>query len=140
MKENVITLLLGVLITFGCSDSSAEIEVKNKSISQKKEMAQAISYKTIEWNEAIQLNQKEGALFLDVRTPTEVAEGAVSGALAIPLQELDRRFSEIPKDKKLLVYCRSGRRSEAASSMLIQAGFSEIYNIRGGFSAAPAGL
>lgn len=63
MKENVITLLLGVLITFGCSDSSAEIEVKNKSISQKKEMAQAISYKTIEWNEAIQLNQKEGALF-----------------------------------------------------------------------------
>lgn len=140
MKENVIILLLGVLITFGCSDSSAEIEVKNKSISQKKEMAQAISYKTIEWNEAIQLNQKEGALFLDVRTPAEVAEGAVSGALAIPLQELDRRFSEIPKDKKLLVYCRSGRRSEAASSMLIQAGFSEIYNIRGGFSAAPAGL
>ena len=140
MKENVITLLLGVLITFGCSDSSAEIEVKNKSISQKKEMAQAISYKTIEWNEAIQLSQKEGALFLDVRTPAEVAEGAVSGALAIPLQELDRRFSEIPKDKKLLVYCRSGRRSEAASSMLIQAGFSEIYNIRGGFSAAPAGL
>lgn len=79
-------------------------------------------------------------LSLDVRTPAEVAEGAVSGALAIPLQELDRRFSEIPKDKKLLVYCRSGRRSEAASSMLIQAGFSEIYNIRGGFSAAPAGL
>ena len=140
MKENVITLLLGVLITFGCSDSSAEIEVKNKSISQKKEMAQAISYKTIEWNEAIQLSQKEGALFLDVRTPAEVAEGAVSGALAIPLQELDRRYAEIPKDKKLLVYCRSGRRSEAASSMLIQAGFSEIYNIRGGFSAAPAGL
>jgi len=75
-----------------------------------------------------------------VRTPSEVAEGDVSGALNIPVQELDRRYSEIPKDKKLLVYCRSGRRSAAAASMLIQAGYKEVYNIRGGFSQAPAGL
>lgn len=140
MKNRVFVLFFLAFVSFGCSESSSEKEVKSKPVIKKEEVAQTISYKTIEWNEAIQLNQKEGALYLDVRTPAEVSEGAVPGALNIPLQELDRRYSEIPKDKKLLVYCRSGRRSAAASSMLIQAGFKEVYNIRGGFSAAPAGL
>lgn len=140
MKKRILFLLLGVFISFGCSESSSEKETKSKPVLKKEEVAQTISYKTIEWNEAIQLNQKGETLFLDVRTPSEVAEGDVSGALNIPVQELDRRYSEIPKDKKLLVYCRSGRRSAAAASMLIQAGYKEVYNIRGGFSQAPAGL
>jgi rhodanese-related sulfurtransferase len=140
MINRVFVLFFLAFVSFGCSESSSEKETKSKPVLKKEEVAQTISYKTIEWNEAIQLNQKGDALFLDVRTPSEVAEGAVSGALNIPVQELDRRYSEIPKDKKLLVYCRSGRRSAAAASMLIQAGYKEVYNIRGGFSQAPAGL
>jgi rhodanese-related sulfurtransferase len=90
----------------------------------------------ISWEEAIHL-QKEGALFLDVRNPQELTEGYVAGALNIPLPELQQRLSELPMDKKLMVYCRSGHRSQTASNMLVANGFSHVYNIEGGFMAAP---
>lgn len=90
----------------------------------------------ISWEAAVGL-QKEGALFLDVRNPQELTEGYVAGALTIPLPELPQRLSELPRDKKLMVYCRSGRRSENASNMLAANGFSHVYNIEGGFMSAP---
>ena len=54
-----------------------------------------------------------GAILLDVRTPQEYAEGHIAGALLIPDYEIgDRAQEELPdKEQKILVYCRSGRRS-----------------------------
>ena len=106
------------------------VSVKKSEAIEKKEVT------NISWEEAIRL-QKEGALFLDVRNPQELTEGYVAGALTIPLPELPQRLSELPRDKKLMVYCRSGRRSENASNMLAANGFSHVYNIEGGFMAAP---
>ena len=79
---------------------------------------------------------KKGAVVLDVRTQEEVLEGAVLNALFIPLQELEMRISELPKDKTILVYCRSGRRSAKATAFLIHKGY-KAYNIQGGFLAVP---
>lgn len=137
MKKKIVFLLFFVFFSLGCSESTPEKEVKSKPIANK---TQAASFKTIEWSDAVKLNQEGNAIFLDVRTLEEVAEGTIQGALVIPVQELDRRYAEIPKDKKLLIFCRSGRRSAMAASMLIQAGYSEVYNIQGGYSIAPAGL
>lgn len=68
--------------------------------------------------------------FLDVRTPGEYAEGHIPGAINIPLQSLAGRLNEVPKDKRLYVYCRSGNRSTKASKLLAQSGFTQVENFK----------
>lgn len=77
---------------------------------------------------------------LDVRTPQETARGILAGALLIPVDELEARVKELPKDgTPLLVYCASGGRSAAACEFLSRAGFEGLYNLEGGVSAWPHG-
>ena len=90
----------------------------------------------IDWNKALEMS-KAGAVLVDVRTPAEVAEGMAPGAINIPLQEIEQRLSEFPKDKDLLIYCRSGKRSMAASNFLIENGYEKVFNVVGGFLAFP---
>ena len=90
----------------------------------------------IDWNKALEMS-KSGAVLIDVRTPSEVAEGMAPGAVNIPLQEIQQRLSEFPKDKDLLIYCRSGKRSMAASNFLIENGYEKVFNVEGGFLAFP---
>lgn len=90
----------------------------------------------IDWNKALEMS-KAGAVLIDVRTPAEVAEGMAPGAINIPLQEIQQRLSEFPKDKDLLIYCRSGKRSMAASNFLIENGYDKVFNVVGGFLAFP---
>ncbi len=97
--------------------------------------AQAPSYKNISWDVAIEM-QKHGGIFLDVRTPEEVAQGTVTSSANIPLQELSHQIAELPKEKPIFVFCRSGVRSQKASSLLSAQGFT-VYNIEGGFLKAP---
>lgn len=90
----------------------------------------------IDWNKALEMS-KAGAVLIDVRTPAEVAEGMAPGAVNIPLQEIQQRLAEFPKDKDLLIYCRSGKRSMAASNFLIENGYEKVFNVEGGFLAFP---
>jgi len=90
----------------------------------------------IDWNKALEMS-KAGAMLVDVRTPAEVAEGMAPGAVNIPLQEIQQRLAEFPKDKDLLIYCRSGKRSMAASNFLIENGYEKVFNVEGGFLAFP---
>lgn len=79
--------------------------------------------------DARQLVQK-GARLVDVRTPGEFAGGHVSGAINIPVQQLDTRMSELePKDAAIVVYCRSGHRSGNAARMLKEAGFVAVHDL-----------
>lgn len=74
-------------------------------------------------------------MLLDVRTPKEYAEGHIKGAVLIPVQVLETRLSEVPKDKQVYVYCHSGTRSARASKMLVKHGFNNIENVVGGIVA-----
>ena len=65
----------------------------------------------------------QGALLLDVRTPAEFAQGSVPGAVNIPLQQLQGRMRELPKNKKIVTFCRSGGRSGSAAAFLRSAGY-----------------
>lgn len=89
--------------------------------------------------------EKGDVFILDVRTPDEFNSSHIEGATLIPLSNasgsnlsLDRllkvRIDEVPK-KKILVYCRTGRRSNTASTMLVNAGYSQVYNMEGGITA-----
>ncbi len=75
----------------------------------------------------------EGALFVDVRTRKEFEAGSIPGSLNLPREELRERIGELPKDRDLVVLCRSGVRSYAACRVLAQSGFEHPKNLSGGY-------
>jgi phage shock protein E len=74
---------------------------------------------------------KREHLLLDVRSPEEFREGRIPGAVNIELDSLIGRLAEIPQDKPVILYCRSGRRSEMAAQILAQSGYRDIANLGG---------
>ncbi|MCU0609718.1 MAG: FAD-dependent oxidoreductase [Chitinispirillaceae bacterium] len=88
--------------------------------------------RTVSWKEidAIDMNS---AVLVDVRTPEEVKAGAISGALNIPLDDLRERMGELPKSRKIVLYCRVGLRGYLASRILTQNGYTDVYNLTGGY-------
>jgi rhodanese-related sulfurtransferase len=74
-------------------------------------------------------------VLLDVRGPSEVAGGAIEGSTAIPLAELADRVSEIDPSRPTVVYCASGYRSSVAASWLRSAGFADVSDLLGGYTA-----
>ena len=73
----------------------------------------------------------EKGFLLDVREPVELAVESAPGALNIPLGELRARLDEIPRDREILVFCRSGQRAYYATRVLLQEGF-KAKNLSGG--------
>ena len=69
---------------------------------------------------------------LDVRSLGEWKGGHAKGAVHIPLNEIEQRIGEIPKDKPVVVICASGMRSSMCATILGQAGYQEVYNYSGG--------
>jgi len=65
----------------------------------------------------------DGGYILDVRNPPELAVESVPGAVNIPLPELRARLGELPRDREILVICRSGQRAYYAARILLQNGF-----------------
>lgn len=84
----------------------------------------------------VQEKIKAGAKIVDVRSPGEFQGGAYPGAVNIPVQELEARLGEIPKDRPIVVYCASGARSAAAERMLRARGYGDVVN-GGGLSQMP---
>ncbi len=76
--------------------------------------------------------QSAGSLLIDVRERQEWNSGHAPGAKHIPLGQLAQRARELPKDRELLVICRSGNRSSVAVELLQQAGFPQVHNVTGG--------
>ena len=70
-----------------------------------------------------QIDEGADLYLLDVRRPEELAEhGAIEGYVNIPIDELETRLSEIPKDKKVVTYCMRGGRASRAAKLLADAG------------------
>ncbi len=73
-----------------------------------------------------------GAMLLDVREPAETELGTIGGAKLMPLGELRQRLGELPKDKRIVVYCKAGLRGYLAERTLVQHGFDAV-NLSGGW-------
>lgn len=76
-------------------------------------------------------------LLVDVREDDEYEEGHIEQGVNVPLASVSRKVPALngASDKKLVLYCRSGRRSMAAADMLSESGFRDIYNLEGGILA-----
>jgi len=74
-----------------------------------------------------------GYFMLDVREPEEWEAGHIPGAAHIPLGELGTRFTELPTDTPIVIYCRSGNRSAQARDFLLEM-FPATTSMAGGFT------
>jgi len=75
-----------------------------------------------------------GALLLDVREPSEWRAGHAPAALHVPLGELQTRVTTLPRDRRIVVACRSGGRSARAVALLRRSGLDAV-NLTGGMRA-----
>ncbi|QKS73018.1 sulfurtransferase TusA family protein [Paenalkalicoccus suaedae] len=74
-------------------------------------------------------------ILLDVRENAEYAFGHIEGAISIPLGELEERLSELNKEEKTYVVCRTGKRSDLAAQLLADKGFTDVYNVLPGMTS-----
>lgn len=82
---------------------------------------------------ALNLIQDGTHVFVDVREPYEVDEVAYDvNGMHIPLGEIEVRIEEFPKDKQIIIGCRSGKRSMNACMFLKMNGFDNVNNLEGG--------
>ena len=80
--------------------------------------------------------KKDQSLFvLDVRTPQEYAAGHVPGAVNVPYDQVASHLAEIPKDKDVVLYCRSGRRTGLAAEVLEANGYTKLVHLQGDMEA-----
>jgi rhodanese-related sulfurtransferase len=75
-----------------------------------------------------------GAFILDVREPDEWNQFHVPDSTLIPLGELASRVNELPKDKEIVVVCRSGNRSAKGRDILLGAGFTQVTSMAAGLT------
>ena len=73
----------------------------------------------------------KGALLVDVRETNEVAELSYD-VPNIPLTQFEERFTEIPKDKEVVIVCKSGGRSLRAAGFLVNHGYDKVVNMQHG--------
>jgi len=76
---------------------------------------------------------RSDALLLDVREPHEFSAGHVPGAVNLPLSQLRRRYSEVPKDRDIWISCGVGQRAYYATRFLAQHGY-RAWNLSGGYA------
>lgn len=93
----------------------------------------AAPYRDLSSAEAKKLMERDRNVFLlDVRTPQERSQGFIAGSVLIPIDQIEKRISEIPRKKPVVVYCAVGSRSRAVAQALSGRGYPEVYNMRDG--------
>ncbi|TNE56013.1 MAG: rhodanese-like domain-containing protein [Bacteroidetes bacterium] len=114
-----LLILSSLLLIFSCSAQQNKAKILNQQEFSK------------------ELKAKQNAQLIDVRTPGEYQGGHLDGARNIDY--LDESFATkietLDKNRPVFVYCQAGGRSGRAASMLVKAGFKEVYDLRGGYGA-----
>ncbi len=99
--------------------------------------AEKDSIKVISIEEFEKMTTKKKNMLIDVRTPEEVAEGQLEGALNINFlgENFGQEIEALNKNKTYLLYCRSGSRTRKAADQMQKAGFKKVYMLEGGITA-----
>ena len=92
----------------------------------------APTFSDISQDDFIARQQSKGEyLLLDVRTAEEFAKGHIEGAFNISHLDISKRLTEIPRDKELIIYCRSGKRVIVAANELSKNGYKQLLHLQG---------
>jgi rhodanese-related sulfurtransferase len=135
MNKLSILLLTSLLIIVGCKPS--EKQSKSAEIVEVASTTEA-SFEDISLEEAKNMiSEMSDLIVVDVRTPQEISQGKIDGALEIDFlnENFSSEINKLDKNKKYLLYCRSGNRSGQALQMMKENGFIWARNMMGGYSA-----
>ena len=136
MKKSKIFLAATIIfanLTFSATTALAENNTQNNLATTENIYSTDVSVA-----EAVDLIKNKNAVIIDVRTPEEFAESHLPEANNFPVDTLSQNIETIKKlqrDKPLLVYCRSGKRSARAAEKLKNLGVNSLYNLKGGIKA-----
>lgn len=127
MKKILVMIFVLTIIFTGCN-----------SMDNNKLDTKDTGYKKISVEDAKKIIDSEDVIILDVRTQEEYNSGHIENAVLLPVADIKAKAAEIlpDKDAKILVYCRSGNRSAAASKELIAMGYTKVYDF-GGINSWP---
>jgi rhodanese-related sulfurtransferase len=126
MRKSLLIYLIAIVVVIGMVILTIKLlprELERKQIAD-----------TVSVTEAAELFSA-GSFLLDVRESSEWEAGHIDGAVLIPLAELSTRMTEVPKDKTVLIICRSGNRSAQARDQLRAAGYTQVTSVDGGMNA-----
>ncbi len=121
MKTKLVLFLSLLMLSMGAFSQTAE-----------KDSIQVVSIEKFE-----KMMSKKKNMLVDVRTPEEVSEGQIAGALNINFlgENFATEIQNLNKHKTYLLYCRSGSRTRKAADQMQKAGFKKVYMLEGGISA-----
>ncbi len=136
-SKQLVIVLLFIIITAACGSKSDEpaSTIEGEAIGQVVPVENIGSYTDILPSELQSMMDSKDFLFINVHVPYE-GEIPLTDA-SIPFDEIESHMVELPADKdaKIVVYCRSGSMSGVASKALVGLGYTNVYNLDGGFRA-----
>jgi rhodanese-related sulfurtransferase len=92
-------------------------------------------YQVVDTNGAVSLMDDEELLIIDVREEKERKAGFLSNDLNIPMGQVKAKMDTLDKSKNILVYCKSGTRSDRIADILSKNDFQKVSSLKGGFNA-----
>lgn len=127
-----IVILVVMLTMYGCGGNDS----KDQSNSGASQGGTVVNYKDITAEELkTMIAANKNLIVVDVREQYEWDEGHLAGSVLIPIGEVQRRVSELPKEKAIAIVCLSGARSAQVANYLIELGYKEVYNLKDGISS-----
>ena len=92
-------------------------------------------YQVVDTNGAVSLMDDDELLIIDVREEKERKAGFLSNDLNIPMGQVKAKMDSLDKSKNILVYCKSGTRSDRIADILSKNDFQKVSSLKGGFNA-----
>ena len=92
-------------------------------------------YQVVDTNGAVSLMDDDDLIILDVREEKERKAGFLSNDINIPMGQLKTKMDTLDKSKNILVYCKSGTRSDRIADILSKNDFQKVSSLKGGFNA-----
>lgn len=134
-KLKLIAFLLFALLTLAACGGNNTIQDDSPDQIGKKVVVPAGTYTDVSVTELQAMLENKDFLFINVHIPFEGNIPATD--LSIPYNEIDQSLDQLPtnKDAKIVLYCRSDRMSRIAAERLVELGYTNIWNLDGGFNA-----
>ncbi|MDX1829426.1 MAG: rhodanese-like domain-containing protein [Lutibacter sp.] len=134
--KTVLTVLVVSFISLSCKNNQANKINNSSTVSSKVSNSdtQAIKDKITVLSPSEFKEKSQNNPIIDVRTPMEFSQGYIKGAKNINFFDSDfaKQINSFDKSKPIYVYCKTGHRSEIASEKMVQLGFKEVYDLKGG--------
>lgn len=130
MKKIASILLIAILLTAGCS---VQTQVTTVPPNPTETVVKAAYIKISAQEAKAMMDTEEDVIIVDVRTPDEYSQGHIPDAILIPVAQIRSLAPELlpDLDQTILVYCRSGNRSETGAKTLIDMGYSKVFDFGG---------